>query len=71
MSESGQSRRGRLLPVVGRLMSAAFRGTFQVDYVLLAEAFLMKAQALDPANPDWSRSLEDFRKLRSETAKPK
>ena len=62
---------GGILGQYGLMMSAVFRGNFQVDYVLLAETFLTKAQALDPANPDWSSSLEHFRKLQSETAKPK
>jgi len=62
---------GRILGLYGLMMGAAFRGEFVVDYVPLAEAFLTKAQALDPANPFWPRSLEEFHKLRSQAGNAK
>lgn len=57
---------GRILGLYGLMMGATSRGDFAVDYVPLADAFLTKAQALEPANPFWSRSLEEFHKLRSQ-----
>ena len=51
------------------MMGGMFAGTFQVDVVPLAESFLTKAQTLDPANPFWPASLEEFRKLRATAGK--
>src|SRR5712672_1479148 len=54
---------GRILGMYGLMMGGMFAGTFKVDAVPLAESFLAKAQTLDPANPFWPKSLEEFRKL--------
>ena len=64
---------GRIVGQYGLMLAAIHRGTdrFTVDYVPLAEAFLIKAQELEPANPQWSRELKQFRELRSTAAQPK
>jgi len=60
---------GRILGLYGLMMGGMFAGTFQVDAVPMAESFLIKAQALDPANPFWPKSLEEFRELRATAGK--
>ncbi len=64
---------GRILGQYGLMMTGMFRGTgkFTVDYVPLAEALLTKAQQLEPANVQWTTDLDQFRKLRSESGRPK
>ena len=64
---------GRILGQYGLMMSAIFRGAsaFTVDYVPLAEAFLIRAQELEPTNRQWSSELEQFRKLRSDARQGK
>jgi len=34
-----------------------------VDHAALSEAFLTRAQQLEPANPQWVSDLEELRKL--------
>ena len=55
------------------MLSATYRGPdkFAVDHVALSEAFLNRAQELEPANPQWSGDLEHLRKLRSTASQPK
>ena len=60
---------GRILGMYGLMMGGMFAGTFKVDAVPLAESFLAKAQTMDPANPFWPKSLEEFRKLRATAGK--
>ena len=64
---------GRILGQYGLMMTGMFRGTgtFSVDYASLAEALLIRAQALEPANRQWATDLEQFRKLRSGADRPK
>jgi hypothetical protein len=64
---------GRIVGQYGLMLGAIYRGTdrFTVDYVPLAETFLIRAQELEPANPQWSRELERFRELRSTAARSK
>ena len=58
---------GRVVGQYGLIFIGMFRGSgqFSVDYAPLAEALLTKAQELEPANPQWSTDLEQFRKLRA------
>jgi hypothetical protein len=64
---------GRIVGQYGFMLAAIHRGTdrFTVDYAPLAETFLIKAQELEPANPQWSRELERFHELRSTAGQPK
>jgi tetratricopeptide (TPR) repeat protein len=54
---------GMIVGRYGLILAAIYRGTdrFTVDYVPLSEAFLIKAQALEPANPAWPSILEKLR----------
>ena len=58
---------GTILGPNGLILSAICRGPdkFAVDHTALSDAFLARAQQLEPANPQWSRGLEQLRKLRS------
>lgn len=60
---------GGILGQYGLMMGAMFRERFTVDYAPLAEAYLTKAQQLDPANPNWPLALEQYRKLRQEAGR--
>ena len=64
---------GNVLGQYGLMLSATYRGPdmFGVDHVALSEAFLNRAQDLEPANPQWSGDLERLRKLRSAASQPK
>jgi hypothetical protein len=57
---------GQIIGQYGVILSALDRGInrFTVDYALLAEALLTKAQMLEPGNPHWQQQLELFRKPR-------
>ena len=58
---------GTILGQYGLMLGAIYRGpgSFAVDHTALSEAFLARAQELEPANPRWSSDLEQLRKLRS------
>ena len=62
---------GSILGQYGLMMGAIFRERFAVDYAPLAEALLLKAQQLDPANPRWPLALEQFRNFRWEAGRAK
>ena len=64
---------GMIVGQYGLMLAAIYHGTdkFTVDYVPLSEAFLIKAQALDPANPAWPSILEKLRELQSTARQPK
>ena len=62
---------GSILAQYGLMMGGMFRERFAVDYAPLAEALLLKAQQLDPANPRWPLALEQFRNLRREAGRAK
>jgi tetratricopeptide (TPR) repeat protein len=62
---------GSILAQYGLMMGGMFRERFTVDYAPLAEALLLKAQQLDPANPRWPLALEQFRNLRREAGRAK
>jgi hypothetical protein len=55
------------------MLSVTYRrpDTFAVDHAALSEAFLNRAQELEPADPRWSSDLEQLRKLRSTANQPK
>jgi hypothetical protein len=55
---------GSILAQYGLMMGGTFRERFAVDYGPLAEALLLKAQELDPANARWSMVLEQLRNSR-------
>jgi hypothetical protein len=59
---------GRIVGQYGLMFTGMLRGSgrFAVDYAPLAETLLTRAQELEPANRQWSRDLEQFRKLRTE-----
>jgi hypothetical protein len=40
-------------------------------HTALSEAFLTRAQQLEPANPQWPGDLDRLRKLRSTVSQPK
>jgi hypothetical protein len=63
---------GKILGQYGLMLSATYRGPdqFAVDHVALSEAFLNRAQELEPNNPQWSGDLERLRKLRSTAGQP-
>ena len=46
-------------------------GKFVVDHTALSEAFLARAQELEPTNPRWPADLEQLRKLRSTANQPR
>ena len=62
---------GQIVGQYGLMLAAMQPGKFTVDYVPLAETFLIKAQELEPANQQWSKELERFRELRSTAGQPK
>jgi hypothetical protein len=62
---------GSVLAQYGLMMGGLFRERFAVDYAPLAEALLLKAQELDPANARWPMALEQFRNLRREVGHAK
>jgi hypothetical protein len=62
---------GMIVGQYGLMLTAMQPGKFTVDYVPLSEAFLIKAQELEPANPAWSSTLEKLRELRSTARQPK
>ena len=64
---------GKILGQYGLMLSAIYRGPdkIAVDHVALSDAFLDRAQELDPANPQWSGDLEQLHKLRSTASQPK
>lgn len=64
---------GTVLGQYGLMLSAICRGPgkFAVDHTALSDAFLTRAQELEPANPQWSSGLEQLRKLRSTANPPK
>jgi hypothetical protein len=62
---------GSVLGQYGLMMGAMFRERFAVDYAPLAETLLLKAQQLDPANPQWPLALEQFRNFRREAGRAK
>jgi hypothetical protein len=62
---------GSVLGQYGLMMGAMFRERFAVDYAPLAETLLLKAQLLDPANPQWPLALEQFRNFRREAGRAK
>jgi hypothetical protein len=62
---------GQIVGQYGLMLTAMQPGKFTVDYFPLSEAFLIKAQALEPANPAWSSNLEKLRELRSTARQPK
>jgi tetratricopeptide (TPR) repeat protein len=62
---------GSILAQYGLMMGGMFRNRFAVDFAPLAEALLLKAQELDPANPRWPQALEQFRNLRREVGRAK
>jgi hypothetical protein len=61
---------GMILWQYGVILEGMFRGSrrpLEVDYAPLAEALLIKALSLDPANDRiWSEALTQFRKLRQQ-----
>lgn len=62
---------GSILAQYGLMMGGMFRERFAVDYAPLAEALLLKAQALDPANARWPMALDQFRHWRREVGRAK
>jgi hypothetical protein len=62
---------GSVLGQYGLMMGAMFRERFAVDYAPLAETLMLKAQQLDPANPQWPLALEQFRNFRREAGRAK
>lgn len=62
---------GMIVGQYGLMLTAMQPGNFTVDYVPLSEAFLIKAQALEPANPAWPSILEKLRELQSTARQPK
>jgi hypothetical protein len=64
---------GKIVGEYGLILSAIDRGPDKVavDHAALSEAFLTRAQELEPANPRWSSDLEQLRKLRSMASQPK
>jgi tetratricopeptide (TPR) repeat protein len=62
---------GSVLGQYGLMMGAMFRERFAVDYAPLAETLMLKAQQLDPANPQWPLALERFRNFRREARRAK
>jgi hypothetical protein len=65
---------GSILGKYGLLLEVGSRETgrpFAVDYAPLADALLMRAQRLDPANRRWPDELEQFRKWRRELEQKK
>jgi hypothetical protein len=64
---------GTIVGQYGLMLSAICRGPdrFAVDHAALSDAFLNRAQELEPANPQWSSGLEQLRRLRSTANQPK
>ena len=62
---------GSIMGQYGLMLTAMLPGKFTVDYFPLSEAFLIKAQELEPANPQWSSILEKLRDLQSTARQPK
>jgi hypothetical protein len=64
---------GTILGQYGLMLSVICRGPdkFAVDHTALSEAFLTRAQELEPANPQWTSNREQLRKLRSTANQPK
>ena len=60
---------GTVMGQYGLMLTAVLPGKFTVDYVPLSEACLIKAQELEPANPQWSGVLEKLRTLRSNSVR--
>jgi len=56
---------GSIIGKYGLVLNAVSRGSFSVDHATLSEAFLTRAQQLDPANPHWASELAELRKLRA------
>jgi hypothetical protein len=56
---------GRIVGQYGLILGVVARGPdkFVVDHAALSEAFLTRAQQLEPANPQWVSDLEELRKL--------
>jgi hypothetical protein len=61
---------GASLAQYGLMMGGMFREVC-CRLCPLAEALLLKAQQLDPANPRWPLALEQFRNLRREAGRAK
>ena len=64
---------GKIVGEYGLILGAIDRahGSFAVDHTALSEAFLARAQELEPANPQWSSALDQLHRLRSMANQPK
>ena len=64
---------GSIVGQYGLMLGVKQRGPdkFAVDHTALSDAFLARAQELEPANPQWPGVLERLRELRSTASQPK